>query len=110
MQHYMFRWQFNETSVKGLVAMPQDRSSAATTLVEGHGGKLLQYFFTLGEYDGVGIVQFPDLTSVTACVMTAMASGGFSRFETTALLTVQEGQAAMQKAHDTKPGYRSPAD
>ena len=40
--------------------------------------------------------------------MAAAATGGFTRFETTALLTAKEAEAAMRRAHDTKTGYAPP--
>ena len=63
---------------------------------------------TFGEYDGVAIVEFPDNTAAAACAMAAAATGGFTRFETTALLTAKEAEAAMRRAHDTKTGYAPP--
>jgi len=108
MPHFMLRWQFKDTTAKALVAKPQDRSKPAKSLIEGFGGKLHQYFFALGEYDGVGICEFPDTTSVAACSMHAASTGAFSRFETTALLTAKEAEAAMKKAHETKVKYTPP--
>ena len=43
-----------------------------------------------------------------ACSMSATATGGFSRFETTTLLTAQEAEAAMRQANQTKTGYKPP--
>ena len=40
--------------------------------------------------------------------MSATATGGFSRFETTTLLTAQEAEAAMMQASQTKTGYKPP--
>jgi hypothetical protein len=40
--------------------------------------------------------------------MQASSTGAFSRFETTALLTAKEAEAAMKQAHDTKVSYRPP--
>ncbi len=108
MSHFMIRWQFTDTSAKALVGKPHDRTGAAKTLVEGFGGKLHSYYLALGDYDGVVICEFPDNTAATACSMAAAATGGFSRFETTTLLTAAEAEAAMKKAHDTKTGYKPP--
>jgi uncharacterized protein with GYD domain len=108
MSHFMIRWQFNGASAKAMVEKPQDRTGPATTLIEGFGGKLHSYFFAFGEYDGMAICEFPDNTAAAACSMTAASTGAFSRFETMSLLTAQEAQAAMKRAHDTKTGYKSP--
>jgi uncharacterized protein with GYD domain len=108
MSHFMLRWKFSESTAKNFVANPQDRTGAATTLVEGFGGKLLSYYFAFGDYDGVGIAEFPDNISAGACSMNASATGAFARFETTTLLTAKEAEAAMNKAKNTKTGYKAP--
>ena len=108
MSHYMLRWQLKDSTAKNLAENPQDRTGPARTLMESFGGKLHSYFFALGEYDGVAIVEFPDNVSAVACSMSATSTGAFARFETTALLTAKEAQAAMKKAKDTKTGYKAP--
>ncbi|HXT77950.1 MAG TPA: GYD domain-containing protein [Acetobacteraceae bacterium] len=108
MSHFMLRWQFKDAAAKVLVNKPQDRTGPAKTLVEGFGGKLHGYYFAFGDYDGVIICEFPDSTSAAACSMTAAATGAFSRFETTPLLTAKEAEAALKRAHDTKTGYTPP--
>jgi hypothetical protein len=40
--------------------------------------------------------------------MAASATGGFSRFETTTLLTAKEAEAAMKQANQTKTEYKPP--
>jgi uncharacterized protein with GYD domain len=40
------------------------------------GGKLLCYYFALGDYDGLGIVEFSD--TVAACSMKAASTGAFA--------------------------------
>jgi uncharacterized protein with GYD domain len=108
MSHFMVRWQFTGVSAKALVEKPQDRTGAARALMEGFGGKLLSYYFSFGEYDGVAISEFPDTTAAAACSMAAISTGAFTRFETTMLLTATEAEAAMKRAHDTKTGYKPP--
>ncbi len=108
MSHYLFRWQFKDATARALVAKPQDRTAPATSLIEGFGGKLLCYYFALGEYDGVAICEFPDAISVAACSMKAASTGAFARFETMALLTAAEAETAMKRANEVKVQYRAP--
>ena len=110
MAHFMIRWQFTDTSAKALVGKPHDRTGAAKALVEGFGGTLHSYFIAFGEYDGVAICEFPGNTAAAACSMSAAATGAFARFETTALLTAKEAEAAMQQANKTKTGYKPPTN
>ncbi len=108
MAHYLVRWQFNADTAKHLVDKPQDRTAPAKALTEGFGGKLLCYYFAFGDYDGLGIAEFPDAISVAAFSMKAASTGAFSRFETTVLLTAQEAEAAMKKAKTAKVKYQAP--
>jgi uncharacterized protein with GYD domain len=108
MPHYLLRWQFKDSTAKHLVEHPQDRTGPAKALIEGFGGNLLSYYFVLGEYDGIAIVNFPDNVSVSACSMNAASSGAFSRFETTGLLTAKEAEEAMKKAKTTKTAWKAP--
>ena len=108
MAHYLLRWQFKDATARFMVEKPQDRTRPATDLVEGFGGKLLCYYFALGEYDGLGICEFPDHVSVAACSMKAASTGAFARFETMALLTAPEAETAMKQAKDAKVDYRAP--
>jgi uncharacterized protein with GYD domain len=104
----MLRFQFNAASSKAMVETPQDRMTQARSIVEAFGGKLHNYFFCFGDFDGVGISEFPDNKSATAFVLKVTATGAFSKFETTVLMTTAEAQAAMKQAHDTNPVYRPP--
>ncbi len=108
MAHFMLRWRLAESSVKALIAHPHDRTERARALIEGFGGKLIGYYFALGEWDGVGICEFADTTTAVAVAMSATSTGAFSGWETTALLTAEEAEAAMHKAHNAKTSYRPP--
>lgn len=108
MSHFMTRWQFTAASAKALVEKPNDRTGAAKALIEGFGGKLHQYYFSLGDYDGLAICEFPDSQVAAACALAAMATGAFTRFESISLLTASEAAAAMKQAHDTKTAYKPP--
>lgn len=108
MSPYLIRWQFKDGTVEALVDTPHKRTTPAQALIEGFGGKLLSYYFALGEFDGVGICEFPDNVSVMACSMKAVATGAFARFETMALLTAAEAEEAMKKAKHTKLNYSAP--
>lgn len=108
MPHDLLRWQLKDSTAKNLVEHPQDRTGPAKTLIQGFGGKLISYYFVLGDYDGIGNADFPDIVSAAACSMTAASTGSFARFETTALLTAKEAEAAMKNAMETKAGYRPP--
>ncbi|HKM63576.1 MAG TPA: GYD domain-containing protein [Acidisphaera sp.] len=108
MPHFMVRCQFTDASAKAMVGKPQDRTGMASALCEGFGGKLNSYYFAFGDYDVIAISEFPDNTSALAASLAATSTGGFSRFETTPLMTGKEAEAAMKRAHGAKTAYQPP--
>ncbi len=105
---YEMRWMFKDAALKSMTESPQDREPPARELIEGFGGKLHHYYFMLGEYDGLAIVEFPDNASAAATSMRASTSGAFARFETHPLMTAQEAQRAMQMVKERAVAYRAP--
>jgi uncharacterized protein with GYD domain len=70
------------------------RRAAVAKAVESLGGKLEGFYYSLGDYDVVGIVDMPDLVSLSAVAM-ALSGSGLVRTHTTALLTVEETDRAV---------------
>jgi uncharacterized protein with GYD domain len=108
MPHYFYRWQWKDTSTKAMTDTPQDRTGPAREFVEGFGGKMLCYYFSFGDYDGLAICEFPDNGSAAAFSLKAASSGAFARFETTPLLTGEEAQEAMHRVKTGGVNYRAP--
>ena len=108
MPTYELRWMFKDTAIKAMADRPHDREPPARELIESFGGKMHHYYFMLGEYDGLAIVEFPDNASAAATSMRASVSGAFARFETHPLMTAQEAQRAMQMVMDSTAAYRAP--
>jgi uncharacterized protein with GYD domain len=94
-------------SADGLKGLQKDKASgrrrALGAAVEGLGGKLESVYFALGEEDVYVILDLPDNTTAAAVALAASASG-LIRTKTTALLTVEEVDAALAK----NVGYRPP--
>ena len=108
MAHYLYRFSFTADTVKNLMANPQDRREAAGRVFAAHGGKMLSYYWMMGEFDGLAICDFPDSMSAVAVSMTVSASGAFTRFETTPLLTMEEALAAIGTARKASGSYQPP--
>ena len=108
MPTYELRWMFKDAALKAMTDKPQDREPPARELIESFGGRMHHYYFMLGEYDGLAIVEFPDNASAAATSMRANVSGAFARFETHPLMTAQEAQRAMQMVKDRAFAYRAP--
>lgn len=107
MPFFMHQWVYKDKEVHAMVSSPQDRSEVVRLATEAFGGTLHQFFFSFGEYDGVAISEFPDNETATACLMSIIGQGGLKDIVTTVLMTPEESESAMTRAHDVLSPYRT---
>ncbi len=107
MSIYLTQVAYNTESWNKLVANPQNRFDAIRTPIENLGGKLLNGWFSFGDYDAVCIIEMPSNVEVAAIAIAFAAGGACKGVKTTPLLTVAEGIDALKKA--AKCGYKAPA-
>ena len=108
MAHFLFQWTYTDSAIKAMLDKPQDRPGELRKAVEAFGGKVHQFFFAFGTYDGVAVLEFPDIESCAACTLTLAGAGANRTQLTTLLFSPAEGYGAMQKASQTQTGYRPP--
>ena len=108
MPYYLFQWKYKDSSIQAMIETPQDRSAELRKAVEAFHGRMHQFFFAFSEYDGLSIVEFPNNESCAACAVMLNGAGANTSLQTTALLTANEGQAAMLRASSVQSGYRPP--
>ena len=106
MRRYMIQIKYNESSTKGLVAAPQNRQPQASVIMEKIGGRLVDFYFTLGEWDAVIIVELESDVHAMAVAMADVA-GGVGDTQITALYDMDEAVAAMRIAQSID--YKAPA-
>ena len=106
MSHYLFQATYTVDSWKAFVKKPVNRTEVIRSTIEGLGGKLHGAWFAFGAHDVLGIIEMPDNASAAALAIAATAGGGLKSFQTTPLMTIEEGVQAMKKAG--KSGYRPP--
>src|SRR5437899_565844 len=96
-------------SAEGLRGLQKDKASgrrqAVTAAVEGLGGTLECFYNALGAYDVYVIVDLPDNSTAAAIGVTVSATG-LVRTRTTALLTVEETDRALEKSITYRPPGR----
>jgi uncharacterized protein with GYD domain len=87
-------------TAEGLRGLQKDKASgrvrAATAAIEAAGGKVECFYYALGEDDIVGIVDYPDNVSA-ASLSLAVSASGLVRTRTTALMTPEEVDRALEK-------------
>jgi uncharacterized protein with GYD domain len=93
-------------SAEGLKGLQKDKASgrrrAIIAAVESVGGKLECAYMALGEDDVYAIVDLPDSATAAALGVTVSATG-LVRTRTTALLTVEEVDRALEKSVSYRP-------
>lgn len=68
---------FTEDGIDTLADLDSDEFLVETRdTVQAHGGELKDYYFALGQYDAIGITEFPDAESATKALLTALQEGG----------------------------------
>jgi len=82
------------------VSSPEDRSGVIKDLVESVGCQIITFGYCFGDYDFVGVFEFPDNTTAASLVMTVASTGSITNAEITVLIPIADGFAAAQKARD----------
>lgn len=98
----MIQFSYKSETVGNLLKNPEDRSVAVKKLIEKLGGKLLAFYYSFGDYDGLVIAEMPDNISGLATSMVSFAAGGTAKLKTTILISVEEAMAAIKKASGLK--------
>jgi uncharacterized protein with GYD domain len=103
---YLTRFSYTPDTWARLIKNPEDRRVAAQKYIESVGGRLHGYWYAFGEHDAYNLWEAPDNMSMAAVAVAIGAGGALSSFQTTALLTVEETLAALEKAQSIK--YKPP--
>jgi len=108
MPYYLFQWKYKDPAIQAMIETPQDRSAELRKAVEAFGGRMHQFFFSFGEYDGLSIVEFTNNAACASCAAFLIGAGANTSLQMTALLTANEGEAAMLRASSVQSRYRPP--
>jgi len=80
------------------VSSPENRPGVIKDLVESVGGQIITFGYCFGDYDFVGVFEFPDNTTAASLVMTVANTGSITNAKITVLIPIADGFAAAQKA------------
>jgi len=95
---YMTQFAYTPDAWATLIKKPQNREDTLRGLIDKLGGRLVSFYYSFGEYDGVFISEMPDQATVVAAVLATVSAGHVKAVETTALLTTDQTMEAMRKA------------
>jgi len=104
MPTYMIQGSYGMEGLSAIVKEPQNRMQAIKPAIENLGGKLINAYFSFGDYDFVLIVEMPDNLSAVGISMAFGAGGAVKSIKTTPLLSATETMEAMKKA--STAGYK----
>ena len=105
MAFYMVQVAYTAEAWATMTKNPQDRSVPVSEVAQKLGGRLISLYFCFGEYDVVGIAEFPDDTAAGAIGLATVSAGHLKAIKTTKLFTVEEAMEMMRKAGSvTFPG------
>ena len=103
MPKYLIQASYVGEGLKGLLKEGgSSRRATVETVIKGMGGTLESFYYAFGEYDVVGVGDFPDNVSAAAFSMAINASGAI-RATTTVLMTPEEVDQATKKTVNFRP-------
>jgi uncharacterized protein with GYD domain len=105
MPAYLTQVAYTTEGWAAMVKNPQDRTKAVQEPIKKLGGKVQNFWFAFGEYDVIGVIDFPNNVSAAAIAMAFAAGGAIKSVRTTPLLTAEEALDALKKAGSC--GYKS---
>ncbi|MGO9962658.1 MAG: GYD domain-containing protein [Acidimicrobiales bacterium] len=86
---------------------PQRVVERVQASAEALGGSIESLYFCFGDYDLMGVVDFPDSRGVAAWSMAVSSGGDVRAFKTTTLLSIEEGLHALGRASQaTRAGLK----
>ena len=100
MSVFMTQFSYTAEAWADLVKNPQDRTIPVKAALQKVGGRLVDFFYCFGDYDGIVICEAPDAIAATAVVLAAIAAGHMKAAKTTVLFTVEDAMKGMGKAGD----------
>src|SRR5215216_2890237 len=103
---YMTLFAYTPDAWVALTQNPTNRGESFSNLAQAMGGRMLSFYNSFGEYDGLVIYEARDEGTAVAMVVAAISPGHVSRVKTTVLLSAEEGMEAMRKAGEVT--YRRP--
>ena len=103
---YVSQFAYTPEAWAAFTDNPEDRSAPVREQVESMGGRLICWYLSFGEYDGLTIYEAPDDASAGAAVLAAARGGHLRATKTTRLFTAEEGIEIMRRAGGT--AFRGP--
>jgi uncharacterized protein with GYD domain len=109
MAHYMIEVGYTPQSWSSQIDSHANVVDRITPAVKAANGKIESIYYAFGDYDLVGIIEFPTAEDAAGFSLAVTGSGALRSFRTTPLLTVDQGVASMKRAAEIRKSYTSPS-
>ena len=102
MSVYMHQWRYKDQHIRDMLDKSEesDRARVVRTAIEASGGRLIAFYFTLGDYDGLAISEFADESNALACAMMLVGQGRIQSLHTSTLFTPEITTKAIDHVRD----------
>jgi uncharacterized protein with GYD domain len=77
MSHYIILWKLTDQGIKNIKDSPK-RVETFKTIIQNAGGKVIETYYTFGQYDGVSIVEASDDTIIMSSLLSIGSQGNAS--------------------------------
>ena len=108
MPHYIHFFTYDKSAWHGMVEHPEDREEAARKVIDAAGGRLLAFYWMLGDHDGFAIFEAADAVAAAAASAAVSASGRISHMKTVQLLGSREVRRSLEAAKVIATVYEPP--
>ncbi len=107
MATFLYQATYSPAAFKGMVTKPSDRQAAGNALLAAIGVKMISFYYVPGTSGIAGIIESTTEQAATAG-MALCASGGFTSFESTEVLSSDQMNRAMKNAAELAGKYQAP--
>ena len=95
---YMTQFSYTAEAWARLAKNPQDRAAVFGELLQRAGGRLVEFYYSYGEHDGVVIFEVPDETVAYGVTVAALTPGHLRDVRTIRLFTTEETMDVLRTA------------
>ena len=108
MAHYLIEVGYTPQAWTAQIDSQANVIDRITPAEQAAGGTIQSIYYTFGESDLVGIIDFPTAEDAAGFALAVTGSGALRSYRTTPLLTVDQGIASMARAAQVRAVYAPP--
>jgi uncharacterized protein with GYD domain len=98
MPKYATLFKLSNDAVGRMIEKPSDRVAAVSRAAESAGGKLVDYYWMFGQYDGIAIFEFPDSAKLASLMIAVAGRGAVTDLETHELIEASDIEGLLAKS------------